>query len=253
MTVICCDLDGVVWRGESEIPGSSAAVAALRAAGHHVVFVTNNSSLPVVDYLAKLERVGIDATGDDLLTSAKAAARLLRTELAPGGTVLACAGAGVREALLAVGFVVVDAPPADAVVVGWHRTFDFDRMTVAADAVRSGARFVATNLDPTYPDEAGVVPGAGAIVAAVATAGGRGADAVAGKPEAPMAALVLERVAPTERGVMVGDRASTDGAFAARLGWPFAFVQSGVPGDEPRTRPAYVAPDLAALVDELLA
>jgi len=249
---ICCDLDGVVWRGESEIPGSSGAIDALRAAGHRVVFVTNNSSLTVGDYLAKLRRVGIDAVSDDLLTSAKAAAHLLRSQLPAGAPVLACAGPGVREALAAQGFVVVDVLPADAVVVGWHRTFDFARMTTAADAVRAGARFVATNLDPTYPDESGVVPGAGAIVAAVATAGGRSPDAVAGKPEAAMAALVLDRVGRDETGIMIGDRQSTDGAFATRLGWPFAFVQSGIAGDDAPTPPAYVAADLAALVPQLL-
>jgi HAD superfamily hydrolase (TIGR01450 family) len=249
---ICCDLDGVLWRGEAEIPGSSAAIDALRDAGHRVVFVTNNSSLTVDEYLAKLRRVGVDAVSDDLLTSAKAAAHLLASQLAARSRVLACAGPGVREALAGKGFVVVDDLPADAVVVGWHRTFDFAGMTIAADAVRAGARFVATNLDPTYPDESGVVPGAGAIVAAVATAGGRSPDAVAGKPEAAMAALVLDRVGRIETGVMIGDRASTDGAFATRLGWPFAFVQSGIAGDDSPTPPAYVAADLAALVPQLL-
>ena len=109
----------------------------------------------------------------------------------------------------------------EAVVVGWHRDFDFERMRRAADAVRAGARFIATNLDPTYPAREGVLPGAGSIVAAVATAGGRRPD-VAGKPEPAMAALVHARYANPV--VMIGDRPSTDGDFATALGVPFALV-----------------------------
>ena len=139
-------------------------------------------------------------------------------------------------------------------VVGFHRDFDFDGLTRAADAARAGARFVATNLDPTYPIHGGVVPGAGALVAAVATAAGR-APEVAGKPEAPMADLVRSRYG--NAGVVIGDRPSTDGAFAAALGWPFALVLSGVAGSAggepvPDPAPPFVAADLARLAPLLL-
>jgi ribonucleotide monophosphatase NagD (HAD superfamily) len=132
---------------------------------------------------------------------------------------------------------------ADAVVVGWHRDFDFARMATAADAVRAGARFVATNVDPTFPSAEGLLPGAGAIVASIATAAGR-APEVAGKPEPPMVELVHDRYG--DRGVMIGDRPSTDGALAAALGWPFALVLSGVAGSVgeepvPDPPPAFVA------------
>jgi 4-nitrophenyl phosphatase len=253
--VVCCDLDGVVWRGDEVIPGSAAAVDALRADGLRVAFLTNNSSATVGDYLQRLDRAGVEAEAADLCTSAQAAAALLSRELSPGADVLACAGAGVVEALLAAGFHVVEAGPADAVVVGWHRSFDFERMARAADAVRAGARFVATNLDPTFPVAGGLLPGAGALAAAVATASGT-LPVVAGKPEPPTVALVGERYG--EVGVMVGDRPSTDGALAAALGWPFALVLSGVagsPGEEPvpDPPPAFVAADLAHLVPELIA
>ena len=138
--------------------------------------------------------------------------------------------------------------------MGFHRDFDFDGLTRAADAARAGARFVATNLDPTYPVHGGVVPGAGALVAAVATAAGRTPE-VAGKPEAPMADLVRSRFGTA--GVVVGDRPSTDGVFAAALGWPFALVLSGVAGSAggeavPDPPPPFVAADLAHLVPRLL-
>src|SRR5712692_2723293 len=134
--VVCCDLDGVVWRGDQPIPGAASGVAALRAGGVRVVFVTNNSSGTRAEYAAKLVACGVPAVADDVLTSAMAAGRLLAADLAAGARVLACSGPGVREALDSVGLVAVGSPPAEAVVVGWHREFDFDRLARAADAVR---------------------------------------------------------------------------------------------------------------------
>jgi 4-nitrophenyl phosphatase len=252
---VCCDLDGVIWRGEHVIPGSAAAIAQLRGHGLRVAFLTNNSSATVQQYLDRLATAGIDAAADELCTSAQAAASMLAAQLPNGSDVLACAGPGVIEALTAAGFNVVERGPARAVVVGWHREFDFDRLARAADAIRAGARFVATNLDPTFPVPGGLLPGAGALAAAVATASGQTPD-VAGKPEAPMARLVRERYGT--RGVVVGDRPSTDGALAAALGWPFALVLSGVagsPGEEPipDPPPQMVAADLARLVPQIIA
>jgi 4-nitrophenyl phosphatase len=253
--VVCCDLDGVIWRGDEPIRGSAGAITELRAAGLTVGFLTNNSSATVADYIAKLGGMGIDATPEHIGTSAQAAALLLADDLPAGSRVLACAGAGVREALAAHGFEVVDAGPADAVVVGWHREFDFERLTRAADVARSGARFVATNADPTYPTAAGLVPGAGSLVAAVATASGT-TPRFAGKPEPPTVALVRRRWGTT--GVVVGDRPSTDGALARALEWPFALVLSGVagsPGEEPvpDPPPPFLGADFATLVPALVA
>ena len=248
--VVCCDLDGVVWRGEAPIPGSAAAIASLRAAGWRIAFTTNNSSLRVADYVERLAAHGIDAAPDEMSSSAQAAAVVVASHLPAGASVLVCAGPGVVEALEQRDLVAVHAPPADAVVVGFHRDFDFDGLTRAADAVRAGALYVATNLDPTYPVPDGMVPGAGALAAAVSTASGR-SPIVAGKPEPPMAELVRGRYG--DRGVVVGDRPSTDGAFAAALGWPFALVLSGVAGSVggepvPEPPPPFVAADLAGLV-----
>ena len=170
MAAVVLDLDGVLWLGDEPLPGAAEAVARFRAAGLAVGFMTNNSSLPVGGYVEKLGRVGIDADRSEVLTSALAAAELLAADLTPGSKVLACSGPGVVEALEAKGFEVVDTGPAAAVVVGWHRTFDFDRLERASAAVRAGARFVATNLDATYPAPDGLLPGNGSLVAAVATA-----------------------------------------------------------------------------------
>ena len=256
--VVACDLDGVVWRGDDPIPPAGPGIAALRAAGWYVAFVSNNSNSPVGDVVAKLDRMGIPATSADVVTSAMAAAWLLAQSLAPGAPVLACAGPGVREALAAQGLeVVTDGGPVEAVVVGFHREFDYAALDRASAAVRSGARFVATNLDATYPIPGGLIPGAGSLVAAVATASGRTPE-VAGKPEAPTVGLIRERFGTS--GVVVGDRPSTDGALASALGWPFALVLSGVtaavapPGGEaiPNPAPPFVADDLGALAPALI-
>jgi 4-nitrophenyl phosphatase len=214
--------------------------------------------MPVGEVVAKLASFGIDAAPEEVLTSALAAADLLAADLAPGSRVLVCAGAGVVESLVAAGFEPVREPPAAAVVVGFHRDFDFDGLDRASRAIREGARFVATNLDATYPVAGGLVPGAGSLVAAVATASGREPE-VAGKPCPAAAAMVHRRLGP--RGVMVGDRPTTDGEFAVALGWPFALVLSGVcsstpgPGEEPvpDPPPPYLADDLAALAPVLVA
>src|SRR5437660_1769630 len=117
------DLDGVVWRGDEPIAPAAAGIAALRAAGLCVAFVSNNSNSPVGDVVAKLARMGVPATEADVVTSATAAAWLLAQSLAPGARVLACAGPGVREALTEQKLVPVADGPAAAVVVGFHREF----------------------------------------------------------------------------------------------------------------------------------
>jgi glycerol-1-phosphatase len=256
--VVCCDLDGVVWRAAEPITGAAEGIALLRSAGSRVAFLSNNSAVPIADVVAKLGRCGIQADPDDVLTSATAAARLLAGSLPAGASVLTCGGPGVVEALEAAGFALVDDGPCDAVVVGLTRTFDYDQLDRVARTVRDGARFIATNVDATYPVAGGFQPGAGAIVAAVAVAAGRQPE-IAGKPEAPTVALVRERLGGL--GVVVGDRPSTDGALANALGWPFGLVLSGVasaspgPSQEaiPDPPPSFVAADLGALAPVLVA
>ena len=256
--VVVCDLDGVIWRGEEPVTGAADGVRILRDAGLRVGFVSNNSSQPVGEVVAKLDGAGVPATDDDVVTSATAAAALLASSLDSGARVLACAGPGVVEALTQVGLTVVDREPADAVVVGLHRGFDFDELARSSAAIRNGARFVSTNLDATYPVADGMNPGSGAITASVATASGRQPE-VAGKPEPPMVQLVRDRLGSA--GIVVGDRPSSDGVFAEALGWPFALVLSGVtsqpavPGGEavPDPPPAFVADDLGVLSPKLVA
>ena len=242
MFPVLCDLDGVVWLAHQPIPGSVDAVARLRAAGHRVLFVTNNSSARVEVQEEALESIGIPAQGD-VVTSAQAAAWLVR----PGERVLVCGGEGVVQAVEARGAVVGHDAEIDAVIVGWHRHFDYDGLTRAVRAVQHGARLIGTNDDATYPTPDGPIPGGGAILAAVQTAAGL-EPVIAGKPYEPMADLVRSIVGAeaAAQAVMVGDRPSTDGRFARTLGCRYAHVHSGV---TPKGAPVDPVPDLA--VDDL--
>lgn len=240
------DLDGVVWLDDDPIPGAAEAVARLREAGEDVLFVTNLSSRPVAEAEAKLARHGIPADGA-VVTSAMAAAGLVE----PGERVLLCAGPGVEQELAARGAEVVRDGGADAVVVGLHTDFDYDVLRRAATAVRRGARLIGTNDDPTFPTSDGLLPGAGALLAAVAVASGA-TPVVAGKPNQPMADLVRARLGPG--GIVVGDRADTDGRLAQRLGYRFALVLSGSTHrpEDADPAPDLVGADLTAVVDQVL-
>jgi 4-nitrophenyl phosphatase len=256
---VLCDLDGVVWLARDPIPGAADAVAEIRSTGRRVLFVTNNSVAVETDVVEALGSIGIAAAGD-VVTSAMAAAGLVE----PSSAVLVAGSRGIVEAIERRGARAVlndgsaDVDGVDAVVVGLHRDFDYARLARASSAVRAGARFIATNDDATFPTPTGLEPGGGSIVAAVATASGV-APIIAGKPHRPMADLIVDMLGPgrSDPGglLMVGDRPSTDGRFAATLGCPFALVRTGVvPGGAPTpgsTAVAFDVADLAALAHVL--
>lgn len=257
---VLCDLDGVIWLAHRPIAGAADAVTSLRAGGRRVLFVTNNSRDTVVEQETALAAAGIVATGD-VVTSAMAAARLV----AAGERVLVAGGAGVIEAMQGRGAEVIvndgrDHGTVDAVVVGLHPEFDLPRLTSAATALHRGARLIGTNGDATFPTPTGPTPGGGALLAAVATAGGV-EPTIAGKPHRPMAELVAETAGAGAPGagaslLMVGDRAETDGRFAAELGCPYALVRSGVLGPDESPPPdidvALDVADLAAVAASLV-
>jgi glycerol 3-phosphatase-2 len=243
------DLDGVVWLSGQPIPGSAEAVRRLRGSGHQLAFVTNNSTPTVAEYAERLGGAGIDIRPEELATSSQAAATLV----APAARVTCVGGEGVREALAGRGAVLVGADEdPEAVVVGRSLQLDFAELAAAASAIRDGAGFIATNTDATFPTPHGPEPGAGALIAYLEVGSGRKAT-VAGKPEQPMADLVRSRYG--QPGVVVGDRAETDGAFATQMGAPFALVLTGVTkaGDLPvDPAPVFVGHDLASVVPQIL-
>ena len=247
------DLDGVVWLADEPIKGSNAAIRALQVAGFRVAFFTNNSFSTRVEMLEKFKRHGIDLAGEDLLSSSQAAAALLPA----GARATVLGGAGIVEALVERGIEVIDldilrdSDQIDAVIVGLDRGLTFDRLTRACRAITRGAEFLATNDDATYPTSNGVLPGGGALVAAVEYTT-RVHPVIAGKPYAPSVKLVttvLGRVS-----VVIGDRSETDGELARGLGARFGMVRSGVTGDETLVVPTpdIDGPDLLFVVAEAL-
>ncbi|HUY06451.1 MAG TPA: HAD hydrolase-like protein [Acidimicrobiales bacterium] len=247
------DLDGVVWLADRPIAGSSAAIGALRACGVRVAFFTNNSFSTRVEMRAKFERHGIEFADEDLLSSSQAAAALL--PLGARATVLG--GAGIVEALVERGIDVVDldllkdSERIDACVVGLDQRLTFDRLTRVCRAINGGATFLATNDDATYPTTNGVLPGGGALVAAVQYAT-RVPPVVAGKPYPPSVDLVKQVLGRVS--VVIGDRPETDGELARCLGARFGIVRSGVTADSVNVvpKPDIDGPDLISVVAEAL-
>lgn len=226
------DLDGVLWLAGQPIGDVAGAVADLRRRDIRVVFATNNSSPTTGQLVTRLAKVGIEAGPEDLVTSARVAASLLE----PGQRVHLLAEGGVLEALEERGVEVADSGPRDAAVVGWSRDFDFASLAAASTVARDSGRLIATNGDPTHPTPEGLMPGSGALLAAVATASGVVPE-VAGKPHPPMVAYVNRNIlggSDRVTAVMVGDQPGTDGLLAERLDIPFVLVDSGV------TRPGTV-------------
>lgn len=246
------DLDGVLYRGDEPVPGAADVVAALRRLGKGIAFVTNNSARTPEAVSAKLMAVGIDASPEEVETSALTTAALLAARHVRDAYVVG--GEGVRRALGEAGVVVLegDPPTAGAVVVGLDTEVDYAKLRRASLLVGAGVPFIATNPDASFPATDGERwPGAGAIVAAIETTTRVRAEVI-GKPNAPILAAALAR-AGGGRPLMIGDRLDTDIAGAVTMGWSSFLVLTGI-----STRadvrafpfaPTYVWEDLSLLTD----
>lgn len=222
---IVCDLDGVLYRGEVEVPGAGDALGAIREAGIGLVFVTNNATKSPADAAGKITRLtGFEAREEEVVTSAEAAAHLVATQ-APRTLLFGAAGA--RAPLEAAGVPIVsDWRQAEVVIAGLDPKLSYESLTRAVLAVNHGARLIATNTDVTYPTPEGLWPGAGALVAAVEAATGVTAE-VAGKPHTAMRSLLHDRL-EGQRVAVIGDRPETDLALGTAEGWLTILVLSGV-------------------------
>ena len=250
MTSVICDLDGVLYRGSSPVPGSDEALRRLHEEGLRVIYVTNNSTRSPEASAQKIEQLtGVTVDPTDICTSAMAAASVLDPEDDP---VLVVGEDGIVEALEARGFnTTSDQSDAASVVVGLFRGLTYETIGTAADAVRNGARFIATNRDNTYPTANGIKPGSGAIVAAIAAVAGVEPE-VCGKPHAPMRSLIHEK--GIADAWVIGDRVDTDIALASdEPDWRSILVLTGVTGpDDPHGGADHVVDDFAAAVDVVL-
>jgi HAD superfamily hydrolase (TIGR01450 family) len=272
--LLLVDLDGVVYRGAAPVPGVADVLAARAAVGDSVVYVTNNSMHYRADYVTRLSAMGAPVTPDRVVSSARATALYL-AGLDGVRRVLVVGAGGLERECRDVGLDVVTAAHAaslhareglsgwdaagapDAVVVGLDPQFTYQKLTVAVDCVRHGARFIATNRDPVYPTERGTRPGAGSIVAAV-EAGAEIVPVSIGKP-APLLLEMAARAAgiPVGDAVMIGDGIATDFAAAVAIGIPCILMLTGVSSRADvdalpaERRPVAVAVDAAALAAAL--
>jgi HAD superfamily hydrolase (TIGR01450 family) len=236
------DLDGTVYRGEAPIPGAAETIAALRADGRRVAFLSNKPIQTRDDYAAKLTRLGIPTRTDEVITSSLVLARHLRS-LDPGAPVFVIGEPPLVRELAAQGFAVRPDHRVRWVVIAFDRTFDYAKLNTALQAVRGGARLIATNPDRTCPTEDGEIPDCAGMIAAVEAVSGTPVEVIVGKPSPIMAEVGLAALGLAARDcAIVGDRLETDIAMGKARGLGTVLVLSGITrADDPRI--AEMGPD----------
>jgi 4-nitrophenyl phosphatase len=227
LRALVIDVDGVLWHGDRDLPGVLAFFDFLRARQIAFIIATNNSARPGSEIVERLTAMGVKVDETNVLTSAQATALYL-PRLAPrGARIFAIGGDGLRDELTRAGYTLVN-ENADLVVVGIDWTLTYEKLKRATLEIRRGAKFIGTNADKTYPGAEGIIPGAGAILAALQAA----TDVpplVIGKPERAMFDIAMEQMG-VARGAtaMLGDRLDTDIEGAARAGLKSILLLTGV-------------------------
>jgi NagD protein len=223
------DMDGVLVHEERAIPGASEFISTLQESGKKFLVLTNNSIFTPRDLRARLLAGGIDVPEQAIWTSALATAQFLDDQR-PGGTAYVIGEAGLTTALHEVGYVLTERAP-DYVVLGETRTYSFEAITRAIRLIADGARFIATNPDPTGPSTEGPLPATGSVAALITRATGV-APYFVGKPNPLMMRSALNRIeAHSETSVMVGDRMDTDIISGLEAGLRSVLVLSGSTAD----------------------
>ena len=247
------DLDGTIYLGDKLIDGADEVIAALRATGARVVFVTNKPLETSADYASKLSRLGIPTEPADVISALDALILYLH-DRHPDARLMAIAEPLLIAELQLAGFrTSTDPAQTDVVVVSFDRTFDYEKLTRAYQAVGAGAVIVATNPDPYCPTPDGGLPDCAAMLAAIEACTGARAAAIVGKPSVHMARAFLDRLGvPADEAVMVGDRLLTDVAMGLDAGMAAALVMSGATTErilaESTVSPTFVLDDVRGLV-----
>ncbi len=247
------DMDGVLVREETAVPGADTFVAALRERGTPFLVLTNNSIYTPRDLAARLRGSGIEVPESNIWTSALATAHFLDDQR-PGGSAFVVGEAGLTTALHDAGYTLTDRSP-DYVVLGETRSYSFERITRAIRLIDAGARFIATNPDATGPTLDGLLPATGAVAALISRATGVEPYYV-GKPNPLMMRSALNAIdAHSETTAMVGDRMDTDVVAGIEAGLETILVLTGLTSREQIGRfpylPSRVVESVADLLGEL--
>ncbi len=231
ITHLLIDMDGVLFRGRTPLPGASDLLPWLDSRQVAYQLITNNSTTTPQENTRLLAGMGIAVSPDRIFTSASAAAAYLHNLELSRPRALVIGEKGLVEALENVGVEIISDPnSAQWVVAGLDRNVTYDKLRAACFAIERGAKFLATNADTSLPVEEGEAPGAGALQAAItATTGTR--PVVVGKPEPLLLTLGMQRIGGTEADTaMLGDRLDTDIEAAHRAGIGSILVLTGVTG-----------------------
>jgi NagD protein len=247
------DMDGVLVHEEAAIPGADRFLARLTERGTPFLVLTNNSIYTRRDLAARLRASGLEVPESSIWTSALATARFLEDQR-PGGTAFVIGESGLTTALHSSGYTMTERAP-DYVILGETRTYSFERITQAIRLIDAGARFIATNPDPTGPAPGGALPATGSVAALISRATGVDPYFV-GKPNPLMMRSALNALdAHSEGTAMVGDRMDTDVIAGLEAGLETVLVLTGVTTREEAERFPYrasrVVDSIADLADEL--
>ena len=223
------DLDGTIYLGDALLPGAKRTIETLRCSGSRVAFLSNKPLQSRADYAAKLTRLSIPTAPDEVINSSWVLTRWLAQE-APGATIFVVGEPPLLAELRAAGFRLAERPgEVQFVVASFDRTFDYRKLQIAFDAIRAGARFVATNADRYCPTPSGGLPDAAAVIGAIEGCTGKRVEVVVGKPSPITACAILDHLQlPASECIIVGDRLETDVRMGQEAGMATAVVLTGV-------------------------
>ncbi len=248
------DLDGTIYLGDKALPGAARTIAALRAAQRRTIFLSNNPTKTRQQYAAKLTTLGIPTSAADIVTSALVMGQWLVHE-APDARLFVVGEQPLKDELIAAGLRLSEQPgEIDIVVASFDRTFNYHKLQVAFDAIRSGARLVGTHPDRYCPTPGGGEPDAAAMIAAIEACTAVRCDPIVGKPSPIMVETVMAMLhLPPEHCMMVGDRLETDMRMGITAGMATCLMLTG---DADRTKlassgitPTHVLERLDGLLD----
>jgi HAD superfamily hydrolase (TIGR01457 family) len=227
------DLDGTIYRGEKLIPGAGETIQRLKSLSKKIVYLSNKPLQTREDYAFKLTRLGIPTQPEEVINSSLVMARWLSTQ-APGATIYVIGEIPLIEEMVRTGFRISEkAGEIQYVIASFDRTFDYRKLNIALQAIKKGARFIATNPDRTCPVEGGEIPDCAAVIGAVEGTTGKKVEAIVGKPSDIMIRVAVDDMALRPQDcVLVGDRLETDMVMGKKAGMATALVLTGVTNRE---------------------